>query len=94
MEAAFGSLHNSGAGAFGDRPTFAESIVVDGETGGSTYGTIYATISGSKMGATIDHPSGTITEQLRVIRILGTQQCLAGLRAGLKDWFDQWLVWG
>ena len=31
MEAAFGRLHNSGAGAFGTRPTVVESIMVDGE---------------------------------------------------------------
>ena len=30
MEAAFGRLHNSGAGAFGARPTVVESIMVDG----------------------------------------------------------------
>ena len=29
MEAAFGRLHNSGAGAFGARPTVVESIMVD-----------------------------------------------------------------
>ena len=54
MEAAFGRLHNSGAGAFGARPTVVESITVDGEIGGSIYGTIYPTISGSKNGAEID----------------------------------------
>ena len=53
MEAAFGRLHNSGAGAFGARPTVVESIMVDGEIGGSIYGTIYPTISGSKNGAEI-----------------------------------------
>ena len=31
MEAAFGHLHNSGAGAFGARPTVADSIILDGE---------------------------------------------------------------
>ena len=31
MEAAFGRLHNSGAGAFGARPTVVESIMLDGE---------------------------------------------------------------
>ena len=31
MEAAFGRLHNSGAGAFGARPTVVESIMVDGK---------------------------------------------------------------
>ena len=31
MEAAFGRLHNSGAGAFGARPTVVESILVDGK---------------------------------------------------------------
>ena len=31
MEAAFGRLHNSGAGAFGARPIVVESIIVDGE---------------------------------------------------------------
>ena len=52
MEAAFGRLHNSGAGAFGARPTVV--IVVDGEIAGSIYGAIYPTISGSKNGAEID----------------------------------------
>ena len=41
MEAAFGRLHNSGAGAFGGRPTVVESIVVDGEIDGSMYGARY-----------------------------------------------------
>ena len=49
MEAAFDRLRNSGAGAFGARPTVVESIIVDGEIGGSIYGTIYPTISGSQM---------------------------------------------
>ena len=31
MEAALGRLHNSGAGAFGARPTVVESIMVDGK---------------------------------------------------------------
>ena len=31
MEAAFGRLHHSGAGAFGARPTIVESIMVDGK---------------------------------------------------------------
>ena len=31
MEAAFGRLHNSGAGTFGARPTVVESMMVDGE---------------------------------------------------------------
>ena len=31
MEAAFGRLHKSGAGAFGARPTLVESIMVDGK---------------------------------------------------------------
>ena len=31
MEAAFGRLHNSGAGAFGARPTVVDSIMVDGK---------------------------------------------------------------
>ena len=31
MGAAFGRLHNSGAGAFGARPTVVDSIVLDGE---------------------------------------------------------------
>ena len=31
MEAAFGRLHNSWAGAFGARPTIVESIMVDGK---------------------------------------------------------------
>ena len=30
MEAAFGRLHNSGAGAFGARPTLVESMILDG----------------------------------------------------------------
>ena len=37
MEAAFGRLHNSGAGTFGARPTVVESIMVDGEIDGSIY---------------------------------------------------------
>ena len=51
MEAAFGRLHNSGAGAFGARPTVVESIMVDGEIDGPIYGTIYPTVYGSKKGA-------------------------------------------
>ena len=51
MEAAFGCLHNSGAGAEGARPTVVESIVVDGEIDGSIYGTIYSSIDGSENGA-------------------------------------------
>ena len=51
MEAAFGRLHNSGAGTFGARPTVVESIMVDGEIDGSMYGTIYPMIYGSKNGA-------------------------------------------
>ena len=35
MEAACGRLHNSGADAFGARPTAVESIMVDDEIGGS-----------------------------------------------------------
>ena len=31
MEAAPGRLHNSGAGAFGARPTVVDSIILDGE---------------------------------------------------------------
>ena len=54
MEAAFGRLHHSGESAFGARPTVVESIMVDGEIGGSMYGTIYPTISGSKNGAEIN----------------------------------------
>ena len=60
MEAAFGRLHNSGAGAFGARPTVVESIKVDGEIDGSIYGTIYPTIYGSKNGARNNNPSGRI----------------------------------
>ena len=45
MEAAFGRLHNSGMGAFGARPTVLESIIVNDEIDGSTYGKIYPTIS-------------------------------------------------
>ena len=58
MEAAFGRLHNSGAGAFGARPTVVESIMVDGEIDGSIYGTIYPTIYGSKYGVVNKNPSG------------------------------------
>ena len=47
MEAAFGRLHNSGAGAFGARPTVVESIVPDAEIYGAIYGTIYPTIHGT-----------------------------------------------
>ena len=54
MEAAFGRHHNSGAGAFGAYPTVEESIMVDGEVGGSIYGTICPTISGSNNSAEID----------------------------------------
>ena len=60
MEAAFGRLHNSGAGAFGARPTVVDSIKVDGEIDGSIYGTIYPTIYGSKNGARNNNPSGRI----------------------------------
>ena len=60
MEAAFGRLHNSGAGAFGARPTVVESIVVDGEIDGSMYGTIYPGIYGSENGARNNNPSGRI----------------------------------
>ena len=31
MEAAFGRLHNSGAGAFGAHPTVVGSVMVDGK---------------------------------------------------------------
>ena len=54
MKAAFVRVDNSGAGAFGARPTVVESIVVDGEIGGSIYGAVYPTISGPKNGAEID----------------------------------------
>jgi len=47
MEAAFGRLHNSGAGAFGARPTVVDSIVVDAEVYGAIYGTIYPTRYGT-----------------------------------------------
>ena len=58
MEAAFGRLHNSGAGAFGARPTAVEVIMVDGQICGSTHNrTIYPTIFGSTNGAEIDIPS-------------------------------------
>ena len=60
MEAAFGRLHNSGAGAFGACPTVVESIMVDGELDGAIYGTIYPTIHGSKNGAVNMNPSGRI----------------------------------
>ena len=60
MEAAFGRLHNSGAGALGARPTVVESIVVDGEIDGSIYGTIYPSIYGSENGARNNNPSGRI----------------------------------
>ena len=57
IEAAFGRIHNSGAGAFGAHPTVVESIMVDGEIPGPICGTIYPTISGSTNGAEIDTPS-------------------------------------
>ena len=60
MEAAFGRLHNSGAGAEGARPTVVESIVVDGEIDGSIHGTIYPSIYGSESGARNNNPSGRI----------------------------------
>ena len=60
MEAAFGRLHNSGAGAFGARPTVVESIVVDGEIDGSMYGATYPSIYGSENGARNNNPSGRI----------------------------------
>ena len=60
MEEAFGRLHNSRAGAFGARSTVLESIMVDDEIGGSIYGTIYPTISGSRHGAEINNPSGRL----------------------------------
>ena len=53
-ETPFGRLHNSWGGAFGARPTVIESILVDGEIGGSIYGTICPTISVSKNGAEVD----------------------------------------
>ena len=40
MEAAFGRLHYNGAGASGARPTVVESMMVDGEIGGSIYGMV------------------------------------------------------
>ena len=60
MEAAFGRLHNSGAGAFGARPTVVESIMVDGEIDASMYGAIYPSIYGSESGARNNNPSGRI----------------------------------
>ena len=56
MKAAFGRFHNSGVGAFGARPTVVESMMVDGEIGGSIVGyiIIYPTIAGSQNGAEID----------------------------------------
>ena len=63
MEAAFGRLHNSGAGAFGARPTVVESIVVDGEIDGSMYGATYPSIYGSENGArNNNNPSGRIID--------------------------------
>ena len=56
MEAAFGRLHNSGAGA----PTVVESIMVDDEIDGSMYGAIYPSIYGSESGARNNNPSGRI----------------------------------
>ena len=53
MEAAFGRLHNSGAGV-------VESIVVDGEIDGSMYGATYPSIYGSENGARNNNPSGRI----------------------------------
>ena len=51
MEAAFGRLHNSGAGAFGARPTVVESIVVHGEIGGSICSAlaIYSAVADSRL---------------------------------------------
>ena len=48
MKAAFGRFRNSGAGAFGARPTIVESIVVEVEIGGSIHGTIYTTCLAQK----------------------------------------------
>ena len=64
VEAAFGRLLHSGAGAFGARSTVVESIIVDGEIGGSISGTIYPTISVSKSGAEIHNFPGIIIDQL------------------------------
>ena len=66
MEAAFGRFHNSGSCAFGTSPTVVESMMVDGEIGGSRWGTVDPTISGSQNGAEMNDPSGRITKQLRV----------------------------
>ena len=44
MEAAFGRLHNSGAGAFGARPTVVESIMLDGEAANIAIQDPYPTI--------------------------------------------------
>ena len=51
MEAAFGRLHNSGAGAFGARPTVVESIMVDGEIDGSIYSAlaIYSAVADNRL---------------------------------------------
>ena len=43
-----------GRAPFGAPPTAVESIMVDGEIGGSIYGTIYPTISGSTNCVEID----------------------------------------
>ena len=44
MEAAFGRLHNSGAAAFGGRPTVVESIMLDGEAANIAIPKIYTQI--------------------------------------------------
>ena len=55
MQYSFLSLCHHCHGAYKTRshPTVVESIIVDGEIGGSISGTIYPAISGSKNGAEI-----------------------------------------
>ena len=60
MEAAFGRLHNTGAGAYGARPTVVKSIVEDGEIDGSMYDVTYPSTYGAENGARNNNPSGRI----------------------------------
>ena len=74
MAAASPRLDNNGAGAFGARPTVEESIMVDGEVDGATYGAIYPTICGSQNGVETDVPSGRIIEQCRIVFVRNQMQ--------------------
>ena len=67
MEAAFGRLHNSGAGAFGARPTVVESIVVDGEIDVFIYDTMYLSMYGSENGARNNNPSRRIIKSAEAL---------------------------